>query len=138
MRSATGGSLPALTSSASDGASLKPLGTCAGSVTTAGPSNFPIRELPPLEAGVPAVVGHGDSKIAKAMMSQGNVRTIFRSCRVLSIPRPPDLARPPIPLSRTLPHGCHATLSWYGGAIGLPQALSLPLPEIRLRQVVTR
>ena len=45
MRSATGGSLPALTCSASCGASLNALGSFAGSVTTSGPSSFPIKVL---------------------------------------------------------------------------------------------
>src|SRR2546425_8534760 len=45
MRSATGGSLPALTSSASCGASLNVLGNFAGSVTTSGPSRLPIKLL---------------------------------------------------------------------------------------------
>src|SRR5437660_10359760 len=47
-RSATGGSLPALTSAASCGASLSCLGSFAGSVTTCGRSSLPIKE--PLEA----------------------------------------------------------------------------------------
>src|SRR5262252_5066288 len=45
MRSATGGSLPALTSSVSCGASLKLRGNCAGSVMTSGPSSAPMRLL---------------------------------------------------------------------------------------------
>src|SRR5260370_18516699 len=45
MRSATGGSLPALTISASWGASLNFLGNFAGSVMTSGPSSLPIQVL---------------------------------------------------------------------------------------------
>src|SRR5690242_11583888 len=45
MRSATGGSLPAFTSSASCGASLNVLGNWAGSVTTSGPSSLPTSGL---------------------------------------------------------------------------------------------
>src|SRR5262249_31618516 len=41
-------SLPALTSSASCGASLKLLGTRAGSVTTSAPSSLPMSEAPTL------------------------------------------------------------------------------------------
>ena len=40
-RSATGGSLPALTSSASIGASWKVFGHCAGSMTMLGPCSSP-------------------------------------------------------------------------------------------------
>src|SRR2546425_8289392 len=43
IRSATGGSLPALTRAVSCGDSLKLLGNLAGSVTTSGPSSLPIR-----------------------------------------------------------------------------------------------
>src|SRR5262249_42452137 len=46
MRSATGGSLPALTSAASWGASLNVFGSFAASVTTSGPSSLPMRLLP--------------------------------------------------------------------------------------------
>src|SRR5262245_24836740 len=45
MRSATGGSLPVLTSSASCGASLNAFGAFPASVTTSGPSSLPTREL---------------------------------------------------------------------------------------------
>src|SRR5262249_42499310 len=45
MRSATGGSFPALTCSASCGASLNVLGAFPASVTTSGPSSLPMREL---------------------------------------------------------------------------------------------
>src|SRR5215213_4190802 len=53
-RCSTGGSLPALTSSASIGASLKLLGNWAGSVMTVGPSSLPIRLAPSLASGLPA------------------------------------------------------------------------------------
>src|SRR5262249_14682244 len=42
IRSLTDGSLPAFTSSASGGASLKVVGNLVGSVTVVGPSSFPI------------------------------------------------------------------------------------------------
>src|SRR5207248_9471994 len=57
IRSATGGSLPALTRAVSCGDSLKLLGNLAGSVTTSGPSSLPIRVLlPALCASSPAAV----------------------------------------------------------------------------------
>jgi hypothetical protein len=60
------------------------------------------------------MVGHGTSKIAKTTMSQGSVRTISRSGRVLSIPRPPDLARASdtdTAFSRPLPWlSCHLVM----------------------------
>src|SRR5947209_3218609 len=57
IRSATGGSLPALTRAVSCGDSLKLLGNLAGSVTTSGPSSLPIRVLlPALCASAPAAM----------------------------------------------------------------------------------
>src|SRR5262245_5413326 len=53
MRSATGGSFPAFTRAASCGASPKALGNFEASVTTSGPSNFPMSLLP-LCASAPA------------------------------------------------------------------------------------
>src|SRR5215510_4601048 len=53
IRSPTGGSLPAFTSAASCGASLKVLGNFEASVTTSGPSSFPMSLLP-LCASAPA------------------------------------------------------------------------------------
>src|SRR6266436_786450 len=57
IRSATGGSLPALTRAVSCGDSLKLLGNLAGSVTTSGPSSLPIRVLlPAFCASAPAAM----------------------------------------------------------------------------------
>src|SRR5215472_4495392 len=56
MRSATGGSLPALTSSASCGASWNLFGNFAGSVTTSGPSSVPIKALLLLAARAPTAI----------------------------------------------------------------------------------
>ena len=60
-----GGSLPALTSSASCGASLKDLGHFAASVTTSGPSCLPIRLLP-IWAIAPAAPRVMRSPVARA------------------------------------------------------------------------
>src|SRR3954468_17487832 len=61
MRSWTGGSLPALTRSASIGASLNVLGYWAGSVTTVAPSSLPISELPGFASGLAAAAGAAGS-----------------------------------------------------------------------------
>ena len=64
MRCSTGGSLPALTSSASCGASLKRFGNWAGSVMSSGPSSLPIRCAPGLAPWAPA--GPTGSCVAEA------------------------------------------------------------------------
>src|SRR4051794_17684800 len=63
----TGGSLPALTSSASIGASLNALGYWAGSVTTVAPSSLPTSELPGLAAAAGAVVTAGAAGFAASV-----------------------------------------------------------------------
>src|SRR6185295_13460724 len=69
MRSATGGSLPCLTSSASWGASLKALGSFAASVTTSGPSILPIRLLPVFCAMAAAATTEVSAPTARAIVS---------------------------------------------------------------------
>ncbi len=69
MRSATGGSLPCLTSSASCGASLNVLGAFAASVTTSGPSSFPIKLLPAFCAMAAAETTQVSAPTVRAMVS---------------------------------------------------------------------
>src|SRR5262245_4756372 len=82
MRSAAGGSLPALTIAASWGASLKALGNFAGSVTTSGPSSLPMRALLLTCASAPtasvALTAMARSAIAKRVRGV-HVRSARRS-----------------------------------------------------------
>ncbi len=104
MRSATGGSLPALTSSASCGASLNFLGAFAVSVTTSGPSSFPIRLLlPALWARAPATTAALRTSPTRASMPRDrkvrdrNMRrswVIVHSPFVLTIPFSLSFASP--------------------------------------------
>ena len=95
MRSATGGSLPALTSSASCGASLNALGNCAASVTISGPSSLPMSLLPVCES---ALVATTPLKAATTRTAASRVRSgLFGQCATVSSLTPP-LARPdPVP-----------------------------------------
>src|SRR5206468_3914489 len=88
-RSATGGSLPALTSSASCGASLRLLGSFAASVTTSGPSSLPMNVLlPALCASAPAATTPLSAPIASVSVSRDrSVR--FHGIRLSSVMRVP-------------------------------------------------
>src|SRR3989442_305088 len=88
-RSATGGSLPALTSSASCGASLRLLGSFAASVTTSGPSSLPMNVLlPAFCASAPAAMTPLSAPIASVSVSRDrSVR--FHGMRLSSVMRVP-------------------------------------------------
>src|SRR5437867_791948 len=88
-RSATGGSLPALTSSASCGASLRLLGSFAASVTTSGPSSLPMNVLlPAFCASAPAAMTPLSAPIASVSVSRDrSVR--FHGIRLSSVMRVP-------------------------------------------------
>src|SRR6185503_10773858 len=95
MRSATGGSLPALTSAASAGASLKVLGAFAASVTTSGPSSLPIRELLPTWARAPAATTVVRSPITSAITNRDRRPRVCGACRRSVMTVLPCAARPP-------------------------------------------
>src|SRR5262245_7076990 len=92
MRSATGGSLPAFTSSASCGASLKVFGLFAASVTTSGPSSFPMRALLPIWASAAAASAAVRSPARTTIRNRdGNLRLGIRPPWVIAPPPFPQL-----------------------------------------------
>ena len=101
MRSATGGSLPALTSSASCGASLNVLGNFAASVTTSGPSSLPIRPLLAIWARAPAATPMVSSPTTRAIMNRDR-RSRVRGVRPRSVMTRPPICRLPWPSVRAL------------------------------------
>ena len=91
IRSATGGSLPALTSAASCGASFSVLGTFAGSVTTSGPSSLPIKPLlPALCASAPAATAALSTPTTSVIMSRDRTLHLrgVRLSSVMCVPPP--------------------------------------------------
>src|SRR5215471_18723650 len=88
-RSATGGSLPALASAASCGASLSVLGNFAGSVTTSGPSSLPIRLL--LEATcarAPAATAPTSATTSSVIMSRDRTAPVCGFCQSFPMTTP--------------------------------------------------
>src|SRR6266851_9996624 len=91
MRSATGGSLPALTSAASCGASFSVLGIFAASVTTSGPSSLPMRPLLAIWARAPAASTVVSSPTMRAITIR-DLRWRVRGVRPRSVMTRPPLA----------------------------------------------
>src|SRR5437870_3274494 len=89
IRSATGGSLPALTNAASCGASLKVLGCFAGSVTTSGPSSFPIRPLLVAWASAPAATTQMSAPARRVIVSRDRSVPVRSLCQSVVMKRPP-------------------------------------------------
>ena len=94
MRSATGGSLPALTSAASCGASFSVLGNFAGSVTTSGPSSLPIRPVLPAWARAPAATTAVRSPTSRAIRNRDLRWPVRGVHQGVNHDRPPMTARP--------------------------------------------